>query len=273
MIAKGVLLSNIKDLSNVGYMDRFMYNVHLQDTLSIMSPLLARWEISRSETSMMPEDIDTDAYGAYNWTVVELQFTENPYADKKGMGGAGSALDEWFPDDYNEKMGLPAVGEFKRVASWPGTKDVRMNAMTNVPLRPTESFVGDGLTIEDGPFLRWVQMIRYPEGMDKDVCEDWYLNTHCPEAAKMPGLKRFISFKKLPGAGAFDRITEMWFEDAESWRNAVITNPPKFSAPPEWATSKTYPFFEPFTHFVSTFILERATQNLLRDKGTYIYNA
>lgn len=272
MIIKGVLLSNVKDLCNVPYMDRFMYDKHLNDVLSIFGPVLRRWEISRSETNMMPEDIDLDAYGAYNWTVVELQFSENPYANPRAMGSAGSSINEYFPDDYNERMGLPAVGEFKRVASWPGTSELRMNAMTNVSLRPTETWVGDDITIEDGPFLRWIQMIRYPEGADIEACEDWYINVHCPEVAKMPGLKRFMSYKKLPGAaGAFERITELWFEDAESWRNAVIDNPPKFSPAPEWATSKTYPFFEPFTHMVSTFILERATQNLLRDKGTYIF--
>jgi len=272
MILKGVLLSNIKDLSNVAYMDRFMYLQHFQDTISIYGPILRRWEISRSETSSMHFENDMDEYGAYNWTMVELQFSENPFAAPNSLGGAGSALNEYFPPDYNERMGLPVGRDLARVTTWPGSKDLRPNAMTIVPLRPTEDFVGSGLTIEDGPFFRWLQLIRYPENISKDEGENWFLNVHSAEVSKMPGLKRFISFKSLPRSGAFDRFSELWFSDAESWKNAVVDHPQKFTVP-KWANYEKYPFFEPFTHFVSTFVLERATQNLLRDKGIYVFSA
>ena len=254
-------------------MDRFVYLYHFQDVISIFGPLLRRWDIYRSETTTMPTEIDMDDYGAYNWTMVELHFSENPYAAKNSMGGAGSALDEYFPADYNMRMGLPSSGDLARITSWIGSRDIRPNAMINVNLRPTEDFFGKGATIKDGPFLRWVQLIRYPADREKEECENWYLNVHAPEVSKMPGLKRFFSFSRLAGApGSFDRMSELWFSSAKDWKNAVIDNPPSFTKPP-WRSYDKFPFFEPFTHFISSFVLERPTQNMLRDKGIYIFNA
>lgn len=270
---KGVLLSNIRDLNEVPYMERFVDRIHVPDTLSIYGPLLRRWHIYRAETSLLLESVPLDAYGAYNWTMVELHFAENPYAAKTGLGSAGAALEEYFPPDYNERMGLPEGKDLKRSGIWPGSKDLRLNAMIHVPLRPTESFVGTGLTLADRPFVRWIQLLRVPDGVTEEAFEHWYKDVHAPEVAKMPHLKRFLSYRRLPGLpGAFQRLSELWFSDFSSWRRDVVETPPALTPPP-WGQSTRYPFLQPFREMVSTFVLERPTKDLLKNQRAYVYSS
>lgn len=270
---KGVLLSNIQDLSQAPYMNRFVHRIHFPDTISIYGPILRAWNIYRSETSAMPLSKETlDAYGAYNWTVVELHFSENPYAAGQGLSSAGAALEEYFPPDYNRRMGLPEQKRLKRTAGWPGDAQVRPNAMIHIPLRPTECFTGEGIRFADGPFLRWVQLLRCPESVTEAEFDDWYIHTHAPEVAAMPHLKRFVSYRRLPGLpGPFYRLSELWFANAADWQQDVLLNPPPLTRP-GWSRYGEYPFLEPFREFVSTFILERPTHNMLREKGIYTYS-
>jgi hypothetical protein len=269
---KGVLLSNIRDLNEVPYMERFVDRIHVPDTLSIYGPLLRRWHIYRSETSLLPESMPLDAYGAYNWTVVELHFAETPYAAKADLGSAGAALEEYFPPNYNERMGLPSGKDLKRTGTWPGSADLRLNAMIHVPLRPTESFAGTGITLADGPFVRWVQLLRVPDGVTEESFEKWYTEVHAPEVAQMPHLKRFVSYRRLQGfPGAFQRLSELWFPDFSIWQKDVVEAPPAMTPPP-WAKGAQYPFLRPFREMVSTFILERPTKDLLQNQRSYLYH-
>ena len=111
---------------------------------------------------------------------------------------------------------------------------------------------------------------------------------------KQPGLVRFFSFKAeqaaipLPGMWhpdatppqdmmmvQWDRVVELWYPSFSAWRDAVIDSPPAYT-PPEWATDSfygnshpTYPFFKPGVDFVSTFLLERPSDEFLRDTRYY----
>jgi hypothetical protein len=64
------------------------------------------------------------------------------------------------------------------------------------------------------------------------------------------------------------RLTELWYEDFNSWKKAVIDSPPHYTKPP-WATRDKYPFLEPYTDFASTFILERPDHDYMRDAHSY----
>jgi hypothetical protein len=60
------------------------------------------------------------------------------------------------------------------------------------------------------------------------------------------------------------RISEQWYENSNGWVDSVITSPPEYTAPP-WAIYRRYPFMEPGVDFASTFILERPTDDWLRE--------
>ena len=153
--------------------------------------------------------------------------------------------------------------------------------MVNVPVAPTDDFLGRGSSLDDRTILRWVTVFRYPPGVGIEEGDDWYVNVHAPEVMRQQGLTRFFSYKVIPspvsvrrGSSTFlhprsevssdwHRVSEQWYENANGWVDSVITSPPAYTAPP-WAAYHRYPFFEPGVDFASTLILERPTDDWLR---------
>jgi hypothetical protein len=75
--------------------------------------------------------------------------------------------------------------------------------------------------------IRFVHLFNYAEGISKDQGEEWYLGEHVPEAKKLPGVKRYISWlgvevphrldPMLPTpADQFVRRSELWFDNLET---------------------------------------------------------
>ena len=105
--------------------------------------------------------------------------------------------------------------------------------------------------------------------------------------ARYPGLRRFFSYRvtdedvRLPGVwregGApppetvqheWHRLSELWFDSFTAWRTAVVEGGGALTPPP-WATRPAYPFVEPGRDFVSSFLLERPSDEFLRDLRAY----
>jgi hypothetical protein len=107
--------------------------------------------------------------------------------------------------------------------------------MVNVPVAPTEDFLGSDLALDDKTILRWITVFRYPEGVSVEKGDNWYINVHAPHVMRQPGLTRFFSYRVLPsavpvrkGASKFlhpgsevssnwHRVSEMWFENSNGW--------------------------------------------------------
>lgn len=150
--------------------------------------------------------------------------------------------------------------------------------IVHIPAEPTEDFLGAEWSYDQHTFVRWVIAYRYPAGADKEECDKFFLDVQAKEIMQMPGLIRFFSHKAIEFEGSalpittddnkeegseklanmmrhWDRLSELWFECNDDWTNAVLTNPPKFTKP-DWATSDKFPFLQPGSDFVHTFILE-----------------
>ena len=54
--------------------------------------------------------------------------------------------------------------------------------MVNVPVAPTEDFMGADLSLDDKTILRWVTVHRYPEGVSVEEGDDWFINVHAPRS-------------------------------------------------------------------------------------------
>ena len=65
------------------------------------------------------------------------------------------------------------------------------------------------------------------------------------------------------------RMLELWFDDFSAWRATVVGPATAFTAPP-WATGDTFPFVQPYVDFAATFVLERPTDEFLRDVRAYM---
>ncbi|MDA2989351.1 MAG: hypothetical protein O2815_09770 [Actinomycetota bacterium] len=96
--------------------------------------------------------------------------------------------------------------------------------------------------------IRWIFLIKYPEGVSVEHGEAWYLETHVAEARHLKGLRRYLTWKLEPapegGAGRtreqlnqWVRMTELVFDDWDAWHDAIVANPPQFTPAP-WAVQQ-----------------------------------
>lgn len=249
---KSIVVHDIP-IDAVPAMERWYHRDHSAEIARRYGPWLARHE------SYLPVDAPADAraFGFYNWRVTEAWWREVP---SPGPQGALSFT-------------LPPV--------WPTV------ATCFVPPQPTEDFLGAYLQPHEKVGVRWVMLLKYPEGVSREEGERWFLETHAPETMKQPGLYRYFSYQVIqepiglpgvwpPGASpppgsyhpAWDRVSELWYETFSDWRRSVIESPPRYTKP-AWATWDAYPFVKPFEGLVSSFLLERPNDEFLRDLRSY----
>jgi hypothetical protein len=111
---------------------------------------------------------------------------------------------------------------------------------------PDHNFLGNspapgGLSPNDeGRLVRWLFVLRYPEGISNEAGESWYLGTHTQEAKRMHGLQRYVSWlaERRPAGIAeqmrskWDRLTELAFAGWDAWQEGAVTKMPRWTAPP-----------------------------------------
>ncbi len=262
-VIRSYLLVNLTSLNYLPMMERWLYRDKAMETISQLGPLLYRYVTYRS----LPPPEGALEYGYYNWRMIENWWHESPFW--KGLDH-GSALGEYWPPHYNEAVGLPPGGEGKN-SEWKSPAPV----CVFVPARPTEDFKGAGLNMADGSVVRWITVMRYPEGVSREEGDDWYINVHAKEVCQQPELKRFFSFHAVTpssSVGPWVRVSELWYEHHDAWRKSVLISPPKYTKP-QWAAYDKYPFLRPKIDFVSTFLLERPECDFLREYRGYMVTA
>lgn len=241
-------------VNHIAAMERWYHRDHAPEILRRYGPWMSRFECYLP----VHAPADAQAYGFHNWRMTEVWWRELP------EGGEENEL--YFTP--------PQI--FPRVAA------------CFVPPQPTETFVSGGfLPLEKAP-LRWLVLYRYPEGVSRQQGEEWFVNVHAPEVASQRGLCRFISYRaiqeapRVPGRWredavppaekvrtSWDRVSELWYETFDAWRESVLTSPPAYTRP-QWASHGDYPFLKPFVDCASTFILERPNDDFLRDLRAYV---
>ncbi len=240
---KTIILHHLLDMNDLPAAERWFYRYHIPE-------VLRNQPVSYVSYRAVPPPPGAEDYGYYNYKVHENV--------NRGEG--------------EKPLGLTAM-----------TKEVvpLKVIMVNVPATPTEDFLGKGTSFEEKTILRWLIALRYPEGVSVEEGDDWYLKVHAKEVMQQPGLTRFFSYrviappevmgKVVPAflhprsqvSSNWHRISEQWYEDSNGWVDSILTSPPAYTTPP-WATCDRYPFFEPGVDFASTFILERPTDDWLR---------
>jgi hypothetical protein len=249
---RSIVLHDIP-LAAVPAMERWYWREHSPEIVRRYGPWTARHD------SYLPVEIPAEArsYGFFNWRLTEGWWRQLP---KPGPQGALS---------------------FTPPPVWPKV------AACFTPWQPSEDFLGWERLPSDPAPLRWFTLWRYPDGVSAEEGEAWFQSVHAPETARQPGLVRYFSYRTvdpghLPGTWApasapplesvmprWDRVCELWYESFDAWKNAVIDNPPAYTAP-TWASHPAYPFLRPGRDFVCSFILERPTDEFLRDSRAYL---
>jgi hypothetical protein len=242
--------------SNIAAMERWYYKDHSAEIARRYGPWMQRHE------SWMPvhTPIDAQEYGWFNWRLTQVYWRELPETGAKG-----------------EYAFTPPPYWFDRI----------INCF--IPAQCTDDFKGSQLLNFEKYVLRWVQFIQFPEGVDKEEADRWYVDIFAKEACRHDKMYRFFSSKTIKGLGRlpgvwrecdkvflksgkalqWDRVSEMWFENFDDWRDFVKTNPPTYTAP-KWAKTDAFPFLTPYEDFVSTVVLEQPNNDFIAEKRIYL---
>lgn len=259
---KTVLMTNmIKGMNYLPLMERWLLREHCGETIGQVGSWLARYLSYRA----VPAPPEAEPYGYYNWRVTELWWREPPPPP-------GGVVAEAWPPNYSEILGLPK--NVYRTHEWHGQpKGPHPPVSLLIPPRATEDFLGSKLTIGEKTILRWYIALKYPDGVPVEEGEKWFLEVHSKEVMQQPGITRYFSYRTMapPGrpASPWVRVVEQWYEDFDGWRKSILDSPPQYTKPP-WAKYDKYPFLEPYLDFVSTFVLEKPTNDWLRDYNGYV---
>jgi hypothetical protein len=216
--------------------ERWYFRYHCKEVVRFFGPWLRRYE----------------TYKAYS-----------PPPESIGLGAVGGRMTElWYAnvEDFIEAKpnNRPYTFEPWMRSSPPSAITA---GVTMVPAMPTEDFLGKEPTPEEVTILRWYRLIKYPDGVSLKDGEKWYLDVHSKEACHQPGLLRYISHRVLedpPIDTPWHRVEEMWYENFDAWRKAVIDSPPGYTPPP-WAKEP------PFVDSVSNFIKYKPDVDYLKD--------
>jgi hypothetical protein len=255
---KEVAIGVFDNAPSMAETDWFYMRYHGPEITRLSGPWMTRYQLW---LPYEPPEESIERFGAVRGRYAELWYREEDYLDRPPMRGVTrSPFDE---------------------------KSTRQSGQTNimVPANPTEVFYDSDPHPEQTTILRWVTIIRYPEGVSIEDGEKWFLEAYAKEAIKQPGLLRFVSHRawENPGGGGIPgmppgdmemppmmstrlpwvRICEYWYKDFDAWRKAVLETPPDYT-PPTWGGG--YPFVE----MKSTFIPYYHDVDFL--KGTYQVN-
>lgn len=254
MINSGIMF-NLPDYNDLPAWERWYLRTHAPQVMARFKPWQTRYVSYRA----VPAPAEAMQFGYMNYRYTQAWFRELP-------GYPTDTLTFDMTDAYTRNNFFITF---------------------NLPPQATEDFMGGEVSPEQKPILRWVTVMKYPEGVTEEEGEDWFLNTHVPEVMKQSKLTRFFSYKCLPNTGAmpgwkaddsmvdipappqFVRVNEMWYENFDGWKESVITNPPEYTKP-SWASSEQFPFLKSYEDFFSMFILESPTNDFHKELYPYV---
>lgn len=236
---KEVAIGVMSDAPTQAEGDYYYMRYHGPEVTEISGPWMARYRL------WMPYEPPKEAvelFGGVRGRYAELWFRGEDYADRPPL----------------EYMTAPTYEKDT-------THESRFtNCM--VPANPTERFYDTRPHPAQTPIVRWIAVIRYPDGVSVEEGEKWFLEVHAKEAAKQPGLLKFLSYRAAsikdginmsgdgdqempPGAmgPSWVRVLEYWYTDLDAWRKAVLESPPEYTKP-SWGGE--YPFVEMISTFV-----------------------
>lgn len=258
---KDIFLMNSTDLPNdLPQFERFYMRYHAPEVMSNRGPLLVRF-IGYRPVPPIPEALD---YGYYNMRVTEAWFRSAEERPPMKVGEPSGILNyrwqgPWITEPAPRRQ-PPAPGE-RRIPGVSGT----------FTTPPPNVFLGGKYTADEKTILRWYTVTKYPEGVSREEGEDWFLNVHVKEVLQQPGLMAYFSSLAIDmplRPATWVRLTELWYENFNAWKESVIDSPPKYTKP-SWAKYDKYPFLEPYVDFTCTFLMERPDHDYLREASPY----
>lgn len=132
---------------------------------------------------------------------------------------------------------------------WRGNSLFRSTTAT-IPVNPDTLYLSSPTPPKETPYLRWIVFMRPPEGVAQAEADAWFEAVQAKEIAALPGLKRFGLYKAVSERADYPRVMELWFDDYASWRQALLSPEPRFTAPPFAKAGARFPFSDTLSMFV-----------------------
>ena len=264
---RSYLTVNLTDLNDLPKMNRWLFKDHAPDAVSQLGPILAKYTTYRA----LPIPNGGELYGAYNWRMTEHYWREDPFGDKQLEHG--TAISEIWCEGYNESVGNPPDSQSR--GDWGSNPNPNAHppAFVFCKTRPDDSFKGEKITLNDGPFFRFVVTFKYPDGVSPEDGEEWFLSKFMPVVCEQSDLLRAFSYKAIPPhVSPFKRVLELWYKDSNTWRHNWVMNVPKIEKP-KWAVYDKAPYLAPYKDMVSIFLEEAPERDFLRYMTPYLVTA
>jgi len=263
---RSFILQNFRSDNDRPAIWRWLYKQHVPESISQFMPYCTKY--CTYHALPLPEGaLD---FGTYNGMMTEHYWLFDIFQKGKGHAG-GLAFGEEFPEDFMERTSQPPSNELRQ-SGWQGSREgYHPIVFSFAPVFWEDDFKGTGRLTDEGPNFRWLFLLKYPEGVWTDEGETWFKEVFVPQVCATPGVNRFISSRLLdePRINPFLRVCEIWFDDSEGWRKAMVERAGDYNRPP-WATWGKFPFLEPFKDIVGVFILDRPDSDHLQQWRGYI---
>ena len=213
-------------------LDRWYRNTHSREAILFVGPWLRRYWAYRGYDAPKAADV----LGASRYRLTEMW-----YANAADLQEAQHA---WYP--LSPPPTLLADPARARIAQ------------IYVPAVPDERYK-DGWPRERPDYLRWVFFMRYPPEVDLATGEAWFADSFARPLAARAEVRRFVcarSVERNPNARSWRRMCEVWFDDYDGFRHAVLDAP--HSVAP-WASAF------PHVQMISIFTSQAPDMDFLRD--------
>ena len=264
---RSFILQNFRSDNDRPKIWRWLYKQHVPESISQFMPYCTKY--CTYHALPLPEGaLD---FGTYNGMMTEHYWLFNIFQNKGSAHSSGLAFGEEYPEDFMELTCQPP-SDVLRQSGWQGSRDgYHPVVFSFAPVFWEDDFKGSGRLTDAGPNVRWLFLLKYPDGVSIDEGDAWFKEVFAPEVCANPEVNRVISSRQLddPRINPFQRITEIWFDDSEGWRKVFVEKAGQFSRP-AWATWGELPYFEPFKDFVGVFILDRPESDHLQQWRGYI---
>jgi hypothetical protein len=96
---------------------------------------------------------------------------------------------------------------------------------------------------ETTKMAKFMYFFGYRDGVELRHAEDWYLGHHTREGKQLPGIMRYVTWRRrplpqlsqyLPDATSFVRYTELCFETFDTWVRVCYEEGPKWVRSPRY---------------------------------------
>ena len=264
---RSFILQNFRSDNDRPAIWRWLYKQHVPESISQFMPYCTKY--CTYHALPLPEAaLD---FGTYNGMMTEHYWLFNIFQSQGTGMPTGLAFGEEFPEDFMEMTCQPPSKELRQ-SGWQGSRDGHHPLVFSfAPVFWEDDFKGAGRLTDAGPNFRWLFLLKYPEGVRTEEGDRWFKEVFAPQVCANPEVNRFISSRQLdePRINPFQRICEIWFDDSEGWRKAMVEGAGGYTRPP-WASWDRFPYLEPFKDFVGIFILDRPDSDHLQQWRGYI---